>query len=86
MTLGFPINGNAQVAEGLAPSHPSHFQYCSVSVDDVPQEDIVAHFPRLFAFIDAATNTGTTRHKSSGSKPEGSSGGDDNRQGGVLVQ
>lgn len=43
-----------QVAEGMCPSHPSDFTYCMVAVQDHPSEDLVAHFPRAFAFIDSA--------------------------------
>jgi len=43
-----------QVAYGLEPSHPNCFKYLSVDVCDAPSEDLVAHFPECFAFINEA--------------------------------
>ena len=43
-----------QVADGLEPSHPDSFKYCNIHVGDSPTEDLVAHFPKCFAFIDEA--------------------------------
>jgi len=43
-----------QVAEGMQPSHPDDFQYQMIHVQDVPSEDLVAHFSKAFDFIDQA--------------------------------
>lgn len=43
-----------QVGEGLVPSHPDQFSYRTIHVQDEVDEDIVAHFPKCFSFIDAA--------------------------------
>mmetsp|Transcript_7009 Transcript_7009/g.12096 ORF Transcript_7009/g.12096 Transcript_7009/m.12096 type:complete len:202 (+) Transcript_7009:390-995(+) len=39
------------VGEGLKAFHPEHVKYCHVKVDDVSEEDLVAHFPKAFEFI-----------------------------------
>ncbi|KXZ50969.1 hypothetical protein GPECTOR_14g212 [Gonium pectorale] len=44
-----------QVAEGLCPSHPDEgLSYRTVHVSDTPGEDLVAHFPACFEFINQA--------------------------------
>jgi len=41
------------VGEGLEPSLVNYgFKYMHIKVDDVPEEDLVAHFPKAFEFID----------------------------------
>ena len=40
----------------MIPSHPSEFQYRTVPVQDMPGEDLVAHFPRVFEFINEAVS------------------------------
>ncbi|GBF92500.1 dual specificity phosphatase-like [Raphidocelis subcapitata] len=47
-----------QVAEGLYPNHPLQYNYMNLQVQDLPGEDLVAHFPKCFAFIDAAIARG----------------------------
>ncbi|KAG1653782.1 hypothetical protein FOA52_007589 [Chlamydomonas sp. UWO 241] len=47
-----------QVADGLQPTHPGAFTYMAVRVADTPSDDIVAHFPHVFPFIDAALQQG----------------------------
>ena len=59
-----------QVADGLEPSHPDAFQYCNVRVSDSPSEDLVAHFPKCFAFIDEALQQGG-RERDGGGRSEG---------------
>mmetsp|Transcript_26577 Transcript_26577/g.57826 ORF Transcript_26577/g.57826 Transcript_26577/m.57826 type:complete len:242 (-) Transcript_26577:133-858(-) len=39
------------VGERLKPMHEEHFKYCHIKVDDIPEEDLVAHFPKAFEFI-----------------------------------
>lgn len=51
---GNKITDILQVAEGLYPNHPLHFNYMNIQVQDSPMEDLVVHFPRCFEFIDAA--------------------------------
>jgi hypothetical protein len=43
-----------QVADGLFPTHPLELNYCVIRVVDEEDEDIVAHFPQAFAFIESA--------------------------------
>jgi predicted protein tyrosine phosphatase len=52
-------HGAGQVGEGLRATHAQLFQYLHIKVDDVPEEDLVAHFPRCFAFIDQACKDDT---------------------------
>lgn len=51
---GTKITDILQVAEGLYPNHPLHFNYMNLQVQDCPVEDLVVHFPKCFEFIDAA--------------------------------
>ena len=48
--------GAGQVGEGLRehPTHAGSFKYCHIKVDDVAEEDLVAYFPRCFAFMEQA--------------------------------
>lgn len=49
-----PVLNAAQVGEGLVPSHRGQFSYRVIHVQDEVEEDIVAHFPKCFSFIDGA--------------------------------
>lgn len=42
------------VAEGLRQSHPGHFTYKMIPLDDDEDEDIISHFPACFEFISSA--------------------------------
>lgn len=46
-----------QVADGMTPSHPDKFAYCSLEVADLPSVDLVSHFSRCFKFIDEALSS-----------------------------
>eukprot|EP00873_Tetraselmis_striata_P004571 jgi/Tetstr1/424835/TSEL_015338.t1 len=46
-----------QVGEGLTPSHPELFTYKGIYVDDDEREDLVAHFPKCFSFIEEACSS-----------------------------
>mmetsp|Transcript_5654 Transcript_5654/g.15833 ORF Transcript_5654/g.15833 Transcript_5654/m.15833 type:complete len:245 (+) Transcript_5654:1180-1914(+) len=59
-----------QVGEGLRQSHPGKFMYKQIYVDDDEREDLVAHFPNCFDFIEDA---------------QGSPGTEFFQHGGVLV-
>lgn len=50
-------NACMQVADGMTPSHPHQFAYCSLEVADLPSVDLVAQFTTCFDFIDQALNT-----------------------------
>lgn len=47
-----------QVGSELRPSHPQHFTYLHVGMEDVEQEDLVQRLPRCRAFIDEAVSNG----------------------------
>lgn len=83
------------MAEGLRPSHTSPSegllpgtgpplpQYLQIHIQDDPAEDIVAHFPRCFEFVDQAFDLASIS-KEGGKDEEGQE--DHGKQGGVLIQ
>ncbi|PIA14308.1 dual specificity phosphatase 12 [Coemansia reversa NRRL 1564] len=46
------------VASRYAPSHPKDFIYKLVSVDDLPEENLIQHFPECNEFIDSTLRSG----------------------------
>lgn len=47
-----------QVADGIEPTYKRRFTYKTLAPNDVPGEDLIAHFPNCFAFIDSAFQAG----------------------------
>lgn len=51
-------HGHLQVGAELGPTHISCYQYLQLPVRDVPEQDIIKCFPKAFAFIDSALDSG----------------------------
>ncbi|KAJ1883485.1 tyrosine protein phosphatase yvh1 [Coemansia sp. RSA 1722] len=46
------------VASHYPPTHPDNFVYKSISIDDLPEENIIQYFPECNAFISDALSSG----------------------------